>query len=69
MHPVPDLRHHLRTNPEDAQTYERLKEALAEEYRNDREPYNLAKTEFVETILLRADATAEHFPALGRINA
>ena len=48
------FRNRLRTHPEDAHAYERLKRTLAGEYRNDREAYNQAKTEFVEAILRRA---------------
>ena len=62
------FRNHLRANPEDAQTYERLKRALAKEYRDDREAYNLAKTEFVEATLRRANAT-EHSSFASRIIA
>ena len=62
------VRNHLRSNPEDAQAYERLKRALAREYRDDREAYSLAKTEFVEAILRRSDAT-EHSSFDSRIIA
>lgn len=47
------FRNHLRANPEDARAYERLKRTSAQEYRQDREAYNEAKTEFVEAILRR----------------
>ena len=50
------FRNHLRRNPQDALDYERLKRALAREYRNNREVYNRAKTEFVEAILRKAHA-------------
>jgi GrpB-like predicted nucleotidyltransferase (UPF0157 family) len=60
------FRNHLRANDEDALAYERLKRALAKEYRDNREAYNLAKTEFVEAILLRANAR-EHSSFAGRI--
>jgi GrpB-like predicted nucleotidyltransferase (UPF0157 family) len=60
------FRNHLRTHPEDAHAYERLKRALAVEFRNDREAYNRAKTEFVEAVLRRA-ATMEHSSPAGRI--
>jgi GrpB-like predicted nucleotidyltransferase (UPF0157 family) len=60
------LRNHMRANPEDAQAYEQLKRALASEYRDDREAYSQAKTEFVEAILRRANAT-EHSQAANRI--
>lgn len=60
------FREHLRANPQDARSYERLKRALAQEYRHDRETYNQAKTEFVEAILRKANAT-EHSPTARRI--
>ncbi|HKV82196.1 MAG TPA: GrpB family protein [Candidatus Sulfotelmatobacter sp.] len=60
------FRNHLRTHPEDARAYERLKRALAMEFRNDREEYNQAKTEFVEAVLRRA-AMREHSAPAGRI--
>jgi len=60
------FRNHLRTNPEDARAYDRLKRTLAKDYRDDREAYNLAKTEFVEAILRRANAT-EHSSFAARI--
>ena len=60
------LRNHLRMYPEDACGYERLKRALAVEFRNDREAYNQAKTEFVEKVLRRA-ATMEHSVPARRI--
>jgi len=56
------FRNHLRANPEDAQAYERLKRALAQEYRNNREAYNLAKTEFVEAILRAAALKSRNIP-------
>jgi GrpB-like predicted nucleotidyltransferase (UPF0157 family) len=62
------FRNHMRANPEDARAYERLKHALALQYRDNREAYSLAKTEFVEAILLRANAT-EHSPVASRITA
>jgi GrpB-like predicted nucleotidyltransferase (UPF0157 family) len=60
------FRNHLRAHAGDADAYERQKRTLAVEYRNDREAYNLAKTEFVEAILRRA-ATMEHSAPAGRI--
>jgi|SRR5579864_3718835 len=60
------FRDHLRTHPEDAGAYERLKRALAVEFGDDREAYNQAKTHFVEAILRRA-ATMEHSAPGGRI--
>lgn len=62
------FRNYLRANPEDAHAYERLKRALAKEYRDNREAYNLAKTEFVEAILQRAN-TREHSSLASRITA
>jgi GrpB-like predicted nucleotidyltransferase (UPF0157 family) len=50
------FRNHLRANPHHARAYERLKRALAREYRNNREAYNRGKTQFVEAILRRANA-------------
>jgi GrpB-like predicted nucleotidyltransferase (UPF0157 family) len=60
------FRNHLRANPQDARAYERLKRALAQEYRDNRELYNQAKTQFVEAILRKANAR-EHSPAARRI--
>src|SRR5579864_8381123 len=60
------FRNHLRMRPEDARAYEHLKRALAVEFRNDREAYNHAKTEFVERVLRRV-ATMEHSVPARRI--
>jgi GrpB-like predicted nucleotidyltransferase (UPF0157 family) len=60
------FRDHLRTHRETSQAYERLKRTLAERYRNDREAYNQAKTEFVEGVLRHATRT-EHSAPAGRI--
>jgi GrpB-like predicted nucleotidyltransferase (UPF0157 family) len=60
------FRNHLRRHHEEAHSYERLKRALAVEYRNDREAYNLAKTAFVEAVLQSA-AMMEHSAPAGRI--
>lgn len=49
------FRNHLRAHPRDARAYERLKRALAREYRDNREAYSQAKTQFVEAILRRAE--------------
>jgi GrpB-like predicted nucleotidyltransferase (UPF0157 family) len=57
------LRNYLRMCPEDARAYERLKRALAVEFRNNREAYNQAKTEFVETVLRRATTMEHSVPA------
>lgn len=62
------FRDHMRANPEDAQAYEHLKRTLAQKYRQDREAYNQAKTEFVETTLRRAQGRrTEHSDAARRI--
>ena len=56
-HPVMDgllFRDYLRKHPETARLYEELKYALAEQYRNDREGYTDAKSEFVREITERA---------------
>jgi GrpB-like predicted nucleotidyltransferase (UPF0157 family) len=57
------FRDHLRSHPEDARAYEHLKRSLAERFGSDRDAYTLAKTDFIEAILRRADPVAlEHFP-------
>ena len=48
------FRNQLRAHPQDARAYERLKRALAQQYRDNREGYNQAKNQFVEAILRRA---------------
>ena len=48
------FRDYLRSHPEDAREYVRLKRRLAERFGTDREGYNLAKTEFVREVLRRA---------------
>jgi len=56
------FRDHLRSHPEDARAYELLKRSLAERFGIDREAYTLAKTDFIQTILRRAEPVAsEHF--------
>lgn len=62
------FRDYLRANREDARAYECLKRTLARQFRDDREAYNLAKTDFVEAILRRADAT-EHSRFASRITS
>lgn len=62
-----NFRNHLRANPEEARAYERLKRKLALQYRNDRQAYTQAKTEFVETVLRRAGARTEHSARASRI--
>ena len=59
---TPSLRQHLlfrdylRAHPAEAQAYGELKKRLAEQHRNDREAYGLAKTDFATRILSRAEA-------------
>jgi len=48
------FRDFLRTHPEDAQAYARLKRELAREFADDRDAYTRGKSEFVEEILGRA---------------
>ena len=60
------FRNHMRANPQDARAYERLKRALAQQFRNNREAYNLGKSEFVEAILRRANGV-EHSRTTRRI--
>jgi len=50
------FRDYLRTHRETAQEYERLKRALAAQYRDDRSGYTDAKTEFITTIEQKARA-------------
>ena len=45
------FRDHLRTHPETAREYARLKHELAFRFRHDREAYTEAKTSFVEAVL------------------
>jgi len=44
------FRDYLRSHPQVAADYERLKRSLAERYRHDREGYTDAKTEFIRTV-------------------
>ncbi len=48
------FRDYLRAHPEAASRYERLKKDLAERYRNNRDAYTEAKTDFVAEILRAA---------------
>jgi len=48
------FRDYLRTSQEDARRYQALKERLAFEYRDMREEYTNAKTEFIESIIEKA---------------
>jgi GrpB-like predicted nucleotidyltransferase (UPF0157 family) len=47
------FRNHLRTHADDARAYGDLKRKLASQFRDDREAYNQAKTDFVTEILSR----------------
>lgn len=44
----------LRTHPEDLRAYEELKRGLAEQFRNDRIAYTMAKSDFIKGVLLRS---------------
>jgi len=48
------FRDHLRSQPEDAAAYSKLKLQLAEQFGEDRDGYAEAKTEFITDILSRA---------------
>ena len=48
------FRDHLRENPETARAYARFKHRLARQYRDDREAYTAAKSDFVCEIVRRA---------------
>lgn len=62
------FRDYLRTHPEDACAYESLKRSLAERFGSDRDAYTQGKTEFIEAILRRAEASGpEHFSSAARI--
>ncbi len=61
------FRDYLRAHTDDAKAYATLKRELAERFRTEREAYNQAKSEFVEGILLRAQApVTEHSSATER---
>ena len=45
------FRDYLRTHRDAARDYERLKHALAEKYRDDREAYTDAKADFIEGVI------------------
>lgn len=51
------FRDHLRSHPEAAREYARLKHALAERFRDDREAYTGAKVDFISAILERVRAS------------
>ncbi|CAN5843066.1 hypothetical protein BH23ACT11_BH23ACT11_06460 [soil metagenome] len=48
------FRDHLIADPKNAQEYAQLKRELAERFREDREAYTAAKTEFVAAVVERA---------------
>jgi len=48
------FRDHLRKHPEEVREYSDLKKSLAKKFRNDRDAYTEAKTEFVEEVLRRS---------------
>src|SRR3984885_13412236 len=48
------FRDYLRTHPEEAGTYERLKRRLAAEHQADREAYTSAKSAYVESVMRKA---------------
>jgi len=48
------FRYYLRTHPEMAQQYLKLKKDLADKYGTDRESYTDAKTSFIEQVVARA---------------
>lgn len=51
------FRDYLRTQPETASEYARLKHELAPRFRHDREAYTEAKTGFAEAVVKRAKAS------------
>ncbi len=53
------FRDHLRSHPEAAREYARLKHALAEHFRDVREAYTGAKADFISATLERARASRE----------
>ncbi|MCK4669397.1 GrpB family protein, partial [Candidatus Bathyarchaeota archaeon] len=48
------FRDYLRTNPEVAREYFKLKKRLATKYGSDREGYTEAKTSFIKSIVAKA---------------
>jgi GrpB-like predicted nucleotidyltransferase (UPF0157 family) len=48
------FRDYLRTHPEEAGTYERLKRRLATEYLKDREAYTDGKSVYIESVMRKA---------------
>lgn len=53
------FRDYLRTHPEAAQQYQRLKRQLAAEYTTNREGYTEAKASFIESIVAKARVKKE----------
>ncbi len=47
------FRDYLRSHPGDAQRYEALKRALAEQFRDNRAAYSKGKTQFVQAVLAK----------------
>ena len=58
------FRDHLRTHPEDAQSYAKLKRDLAARYPEDRDAYTEGKSPFVAAVLRRA-SRGSRTPARG----
>jgi len=54
------FRDYLRTHPEVAQEYFKLKKRLATKYRSDREEYTEAKTSFIESVVSKAKLKEKH---------
>ena len=52
------FRDYLRAHPEEAGTYDRLKQRLAAEYRKDREAYTEAKSAYVASVMRKAIKSA-----------
>jgi len=48
------FRDHLRANPNAAHEYAKLKRELAEQFRNDREAYTEAKSDFIKSVEAKA---------------
>jgi GrpB-like predicted nucleotidyltransferase (UPF0157 family) len=54
-----NFRNRLRNDPEVASAYAKLKRDLAQRFRNDRERYTEAKTDFIRSFLAPSQRTAE----------
>jgi GrpB-like predicted nucleotidyltransferase (UPF0157 family) len=48
------FRDYLRTHPDTARQYETLKRQLANRFHSDRQAYNQAKTDFIRSIVMKA---------------